>query len=266
MNALLSFLDLGSAVLYAAVAVLAFFENGVASRKNYLFPVLATVLLFQIVAFGGRWYAAGYIPAVAWQHAILFSTLLTMSFLFFAVVRNTHWRVILPTAALYSSFLCLWAGLSPANLAALPLSLRSGWLYVHASSAALGQAAFLTAASASSMQLLGMGGKRFSAKVSVTEELSIRAMIASVLFWGGMIIAGALWADDAWGRYWGWDPIEIWSLLIWLLAALHLHAYFAWKSLHGAVLASSAIVLMLLARFALWLIALFHQTIHWYGR
>jgi ABC-type transport system involved in cytochrome c biogenesis permease subunit len=116
------------------------------------------------------------------------------------------------------------------------------------------------------MRLIGQRIARFEKEISLFDELGVRAMIAAVLLWGAMIIGGALWADDAWGRYWGWDPVEVWSLLIWLLAALHIHIYFGWKSLHGRFLAGYAILLMLLARFALWAIAALHQTIHWYGR
>jgi cytochrome c-type biogenesis protein CcsB len=42
--------------------------------------------------------------------------------------------------------------------------------------------------------------------------------------WTFGVIAGAIWADHAWGRYWGWDPKETWSFIIWVVYAAYLHA------------------------------------------
>jgi ABC-type transport system involved in cytochrome c biogenesis permease subunit len=46
-----------------------------------------------------------------------------------------------------------------------------------------------------------------------------------------MIVAGAIWAKDLWGNYWGWDPVEVWSLISWLLYGLsiHLKVTLGWK-------------------------------------
>ncbi len=266
MNNILPILDIGSAIVYAAAAGRTLKVPFEGLRDATFKALIVGALFLQGAAFALRWTIAGYPPVVAWQHAVIFSTMLALAFLTLVSIRSTHWNRLFPAAALYAALLGFWAGTSPAGLDPLPFSLRSGWLFFHASAAALGQGAFLIAGSASTMQLIGGRMARFRQRDEGLEELSIRAMIAAVLFWGGMIVAGALWADDAWGRYWGWDPIEVWSLLIWLLAALHVHVYFAWKSLHGIFLASFAIFLMLLARFALWAIAVLHQTIHWYGR
>src|SRR5690606_12752941 len=61
------------------------------------------------------------------------------------------------------------------------------------------------------------------------------------------IIAGAIWAGDAWGRYWGWDPKETWSFITWVAYAgyLHARATAGWKGRKAAYLA--------LAAFACWL-------------
>ena len=51
------------------------------------------------------------------------------------------------------------------------------------------------------------------------------------LFWSIMIVAGAMWAEQSWGRYWGWDPMETWSFITWLLLGLflHLRRFFGWQ-------------------------------------
>ena len=48
-------------------------------------------------------------------------------------------------------------------------------------------------------------------------------MAVAFIFHSFMLIAGAVWAHDAWGRYWSWDPLETWSLLTWLSLAIVLH-------------------------------------------
>lgn len=266
MNILLPILDITATVIFAVLAVLAMKTRQAAHPSRADVVLLFSAVSFQVAAFALRWSIAGYPPVVAWQHAVTFSVLIAMSFLLLSVTVSPSWSGILPAAGSLAALLTAWASFSHGKLGPLPLSLRSGWLFVHGSAAALAQAAFLIAASAAIMRLVSRQlnfGEQF---IRVTEEYSIRAVIAAVLFWGAMIIGGALWADAAWGRYWGWDPVEVWSLLIWLLAALHVHLFFGWKSLHGKFLAVYSIILMLLARFALWAIAALHQTIHWYGR
>jgi cytochrome c-type biogenesis protein CcsB len=56
------------------------------------------------------------------------------------------------------------------------------------------------------------------------DQLSYRAILFAFPAWTFAVIAGAIWADHAWGRYWGWDPKETWSFITWLVYAAFLHA------------------------------------------
>src|SRR5262249_10990503 len=56
------------------------------------------------------------------------------------------------------------------------------------------------------------------------DKLSYRAILFAFPAWTFAVIAGAMWADHAWGRYWGWDPKETWSFITWLVYASFLHA------------------------------------------
>ncbi|MCA5895265.1 c-type cytochrome biogenesis protein CcsB [Isoptericola sp. NEAU-Y5] len=56
------------------------------------------------------------------------------------------------------------------------------------------------------------------------EGLSFRLNAVAFVLWTFTIIGGAIWAEDAWGRYWGWDPKEVWSFVIWVIYAAYLHA------------------------------------------
>jgi cytochrome c-type biogenesis protein CcsB len=63
-------------------------------------------------------------------------------------------------------------------------------------------------------------------QLKVLEEYMYRASVFGFLFQTVMIITGAIWADQSWGRYWGWDPKEMWSLITWFVFAVYLHARF----------------------------------------
>jgi cytochrome c-type biogenesis protein CcsB len=56
------------------------------------------------------------------------------------------------------------------------------------------------------------------------EKVANRAIVLAFPLWTFAVIAGALWADRAWGRYWGWDPKEVWSFITWVGYAAYLHA------------------------------------------
>ena len=60
--------------------------------------------------------------------------------------------------------------------------------------------------------------------VDALDRLSYRTVIFAFPIWTFGIIAGAIWADEAWGRYWGWDPKETWAFITWVVYAGYLHA------------------------------------------
>jgi len=56
------------------------------------------------------------------------------------------------------------------------------------------------------------------------EALAFRLNAVGFILWTFTVMAGAIWAEHAWGRYWGWDPKEIWSFVIWVIYAAYLHS------------------------------------------
>ncbi|MCC4118899.1 cytochrome c biogenesis protein CcsA, partial [Aromatoleum toluclasticum] len=61
------------------------------------------------------------------------------------------------------------------------------------------------------------------------DELAFRCMAIGLIFHTLMLIAGAIWAQDAWGRYWAWDPHETWAFITWLTVAFTIHARLAYR-------------------------------------
>ncbi|MDX1698264.1 MAG: cytochrome c biogenesis protein CcsA, partial [Thiohalobacterales bacterium] len=61
------------------------------------------------------------------------------------------------------------------------------------------------------------------------DALVWRLMSVAFVFHSLMLIAGAVWARDAWGHFWTWDPLETWAFITWLVLGMSLHARLAWK-------------------------------------
>jgi cytochrome c-type biogenesis protein CcsB len=114
-------------------------------------------------------------------------------------------------------------------------ALHSYWLVIHVGAAATASGTFLVGFVAAAMHLIRSGhdaGKtRFP--FSLGERLPQAAALERVAFrvhafgfpiWTFGVIAGAIWAEAAWGRYWNWDPKEIWSFVSWVVYACYLHA------------------------------------------
>lgn len=74
---------------------------------------------------------------------------------------------------------------------------------------------------------------------AVLDRIAYRTIVFAFPIWTMAIIAGAIWAEEAWGRYWGWDPKEVWSFITWVVFAAYLHARatVGWRGRRAAVLA-----------------------------
>lgn len=127
-----------------------------------------------------------------------------------------------------------YASLNPdisARIQPLLPALKSNWLIAHVFACFVGYAALAIAMGISVMYLMkgldteGSVGllERFP-DLKVLDELTYQMIIFGFLFLTIGIITGAVWANSAWGRYWGWDPKETWSLITWLIYATMLHA------------------------------------------
>jgi cytochrome c-type biogenesis protein CcsB len=111
----------------------------------------------------------------------------------------------------------------------LPPTLRSIWLVFHVLFNKLAVGAFILSVAAAVVLLRKARGStsRFLDRLpgaDVVEAYVVRFLGFGFIFWTTTIGMGAIWANQSWGRYWGWDPIETWSLVTWLAYAVLLHA------------------------------------------
>jgi ABC-type transport system involved in cytochrome c biogenesis permease subunit len=104
-------------------------------------------------------------------------------------------------------------------LAPIP-ALRSGWLVLHVSLSFIGESFFVAAFIASIAFLLSKDGE----KKSGYDRVTYTAIAAGYpIFTAGALVFGAIWAEQAWGSWWSWDPKEIWALVTWLSYTAYLH-------------------------------------------
>ncbi|MGH3720276.1 MAG: c-type cytochrome biogenesis protein CcsB [Pseudonocardiaceae bacterium] len=119
-----------------------------------------------------------------------------------------------------------------AQAAPLIPALNSYWITIHVSAAATASGILLVSGVASVLYLLspedGSGdGSRVAARLpagATLDRLAYRTAVLALPIWTFAIITGAIWAEAAWGRYWGWDPKETCALVAWVVYAGYLHA------------------------------------------
>lgn len=129
-------------------------------------------------------------------------------------------------------------------------ALQSYWLYIHVSAALLATGAFTVGALASVLFLVrrraeerGAANSGLSARLPDSETIDRYAgrlhAFAFPVWTFAALVAGPIWARYAWGRYWGWDPKEVWAFITWVAYAgyLHARATAGWRGSRAAVLA-----------------------------
>ena len=190
---------------------------------------------------------------VPWANMFEFGLTATLAlvgvFLGISIFRDVRF-----VGAFISGFAILALGIVSVNfyvaVTPLPPALQDYWLVIHVFVAVLGTGFFATSAALSSAQLFQSSresGKltgrnwRFLSAFPTSEALEAlvyRLTTIGFVFWTFTVIAGAIWAEHAWGRYWGWDTKEVWSFIIWVLFAGYIHARATrgWRGNPAAVL------------------------------
>lgn len=132
-------------------------------------------------------------------------------------------------------------------------ALKSWWLVIHVSAAIICAGGFTLAAAFAAAYLIRESGERRAGEGAqptgwlasrlpssqTLDRFTFRAVAFTFPLWTFAVVAGAIWAENAWGRYWGWDPKETWAFITWVLFAGYLHARSTagWKGRRAAWIA-----------------------------
>ena len=257
------------------INLLFFSDKSWLSQIGRISTIVANVLLFFILC--SRWIVAGYFPLSNLYESLLFLTwtLLTI-YLYLETKTNSRLigAILIPVTLLINGFANLT--LSPEMQKSSPLvpALQSNWLMLHVSMMLLSYATLIMGSLLcllflvisrnqeidlkltynSSLPLYNVMLDYYEATVisSSTEisELGKLKLLQSLDNWSyrviGLgfpfltigIISGGVWANEAWGSYWSWDPKETWALITWLVFATYLHARITkgWEGKKTAIL------------------------------
>ena len=235
--------------------------------------VTSNTLLFLVL--GLRWLISGYFPLSNLYESLLF---LDWCLLFILIIAETKTRtkilgaVVLPVTLLIISFASLILPTPMQEAAPLVPALQSNWLMMHVSMMMLSYATLILGSLLSIVFLVIQTFKNQSVIVGNTKQQllenidiwSYRTIGLGFPFLTIGIIAGAVWANEAWGSYWSWDPKETWALITWLIFASYIHARLTrgWAGEKSAILGS-------LGFFVVWVCYLggnfLGQGLHSYG-
>lgn len=209
-------------------------------------------LMLHLVGVVTRGIDAGHPPWSSMYEFTITGSLVGVA-VFLVVQRRRDITYIAPAVAGFAAFavvsaLRVWyrdaVGLQPA--------LDSYWLVIHVPIAIIASGIFGVSGAASVLQVMRIDRERalkprgrflgwlnlphraVKSKAArfleavpapqVLESLTFRLNAVGFVLWTFTVMSGAMWAEHAWGRYWGWDPKEVWSFVIWILYAAYLHA------------------------------------------
>jgi ABC-type transport system involved in cytochrome c biogenesis permease subunit len=215
---------LWSALLaYVVAGSVAIFALALERRaERWILGLLALGLALHGAALAARWIAVGHGPFIT-LFEILSSNVWSLTLVF----TLAYWRVpaVRPAAAFVMPVLFIlmgWLLVAHPGEGHFPPTYRTLWLYVHVALGKVFLGAVLVAVGLSGLVLARLAAQGL-------EELAFRFMAIGFVFETLMLVSGAVWAQDAWGRYWAWDPLETWAFLTWLSLAAFLHARVAFR-------------------------------------
>ncbi len=212
-----------------------------------------------------RWITSGHGPYIA-KYEILSSqswTALAMFLLFsrfFPRIRPSS-IIVFPAGFL---LIALALFCNPA-VSQLPPTLRSVWLVLHVAFYKIALGTLIIALAFSLFHVVKSGNpQRRLPNLPSLQDMDIFALRFAgfgFTFWSIGMLSGSIWAYQSWGRFWGWDPVEIWSLATWGLFGIYLHLrrFFGWR---GNRAAWFFIVCFLVSLFAIFATPLFISSIH----
>jgi cytochrome c-type biogenesis protein CcsB len=199
---------------------------GIAGTMTWLAGLLLVVSVVLRGASVHRWPLGNM-----FEFAVFGAMCTVLAYLAWSTRRDLRWLGLFVTAPVLLTLglaITVWY----TEAAELLPSLKSYWLVIHVTVATLSVAVFAIGASASGLYLakdaFQRAGRasvldRFPPAKSI-ERLSYGLHVVAFPLWTFTLIAGAIWARQAWGAYWNWDPKEVWTFVIWVVYAAYLHA------------------------------------------
>nr|YP_009497409.1 cytochrome c heme attachment protein [Biddulphia biddulphiana]AWT40122.1 cytochrome c heme attachment protein [Biddulphia biddulphiana] len=240
---------------------LSFFKLKTVSQIGKLSIIIANLLLFFILC--SRWIIAGYFPLSNLYESLLFLTWTLLTIYLYIEVKTKSkliGAIIIPATLVINGFANLTLSADMQKSSPLVPALQSNWLMMHVSMMMLSYATLIIGSLLSILFLVISRNQdvdlkilddsslplynimfnyyetKYFSKSNEVSELGKLKLLQSLDNWSYRIIglgfplltigivAGGIWANQAWGSYWSWDPKETWALITWIVFATYLHA------------------------------------------
>ncbi|MCE2870577.1 MAG: c-type cytochrome biogenesis protein CcsB [Oxalobacteraceae bacterium] len=224
-----------------------------------------------------RWYESyllgadiGHIPVSNLYEVFVLFCLITALFTVYYeqkyATRQVSAFILLIISAAVGFLLWYMSSRDAQEIQPLVPALQSWWMKIHVPANFIGYGTFALSAMVGVAYLLKSKGifvDRLPA-LGVLDDIMYKAIAVGFAFFTIATILGALWAADAWGGYWSWDPKETWALIVWLNYAAWLHMRMM-KGLRGQIAAWWAVIGLLVTTFAFLGVNMFLSGLHSYG-
>jgi len=262
---------LGYVLSFVGMLIGLIFGKERATRTGWFLVLGAFVL--QTLAIISRWIATGHMPVMGvYENSLLGAWFVVLLFLVSARwISGTRLLGIVVTPI---ALVMLGNGIMKgAELEPLAPAFQSNWLFVHVIFAWFAYGSFFIAAClgvaflwknrAEAQGNIEQSVARRFPQLDIIDNLIFRFIIFGFIADTAMIATGSIWAHGLWGRYWGWDPLETWSLVSWLTygAALHLRITMGWKNRRLAWLVIAAILTVIITFFGIGFISGVHTQL-----
>ena len=278
------FLSSQSAILWMSALVFLstlFYWVGLVTRSATGYSIGSKLCWAAVVlGFTGllvRWYESyligtdiGHIPiSNLYEVFVLFTLITSLFYLYYEgryATRALGPFVMLVVSAAVGFLLWYTVSRNAQEIQPLVPALQSWWMKIHVPANFIGYGTFALAAMVSVAYLLkqrGILAERLPS-LEVLDDVMYKAIAVGFAFFTIATILGALWAAEAWGGYWSWDPKETWALIVWLNYAAWLHMRLM-KGLRGTVAAWWALTGLLVTTFAFLGVNMFLSGLHSYG-
>lgn len=247
MSLLIQVFVYASLILYTAGAVLYFAGHSENNRCLTVAPFAAFFgCVVNLLALISRAIVSGRLPlSSGWEFILSLAFLTSLLYLVFEWKSRTKTAggIVMVITALLILFVVIIAGGQLGEVSPLMPALKSPWLSVHVLTATLAYASFALAAVLAIIQIRNSS--------NFQEERIYRIVAAGFVLLSLSIVLGAIWAEQAWGSYWSWDPKEDWALITWIIYAvyLHLHRKRGWQGKKVCWMVVAGFVLVLFTFF-----------------
>ncbi len=217
-------------IFYLVAGILWMFAGANAFSRLMAKALTFFAMAMHAIGFGLRCYVSGRPPVTNMYESIIWVSFGVMTFALLIYAKHQH-RILLTIATILAG-LSLFAAdsapmvMDPTIRPLVPVLRSNYWLTIHVLTITLSYAAFMLAMGISNVALFQFTKKhseKGEQRISLLNQLSYRALMFGTVLLAAGTILGGIWADYSWGRFWGWDPKEVWALIALLayMAVLH---------------------------------------------